>query len=152
MNDGWSVQSVAIPKLSWTSATLSYTTLGFSLHPLARCDPANTTAKLGEKLVIHVDGVVYVVPSSLPKSSTPFIQYTTSAILENVIRLSLVMVDPINTSVAVHASSIDTNLVPGVVTTPFPVSASIQSAAPAPLMSVQTVHVLVSNTDMSQPV
>ena len=49
----------------------------------------NTAENAGAKLAIPVEGVVYVVLDSLPKLSDPFIQYRTSQIFWNVIRLSL---------------------------------------------------------------
>ena len=76
------------------------------LRPLAKCEPLNTTLNDGAKFVTHVVGVVYVVPSSLPKSSLPFIQYTTSSIFMNSIRLSLAIFAPVVIAVATHASVI----------------------------------------------
>jgi len=87
-----------------------YTRLGLLLHHEAKKLLEKLTQKLGAKLLIHTDGVVYVVPSNFHKSSLQFIQYITSHTFKYVILLSEAISEAVVIDVAVQVVSIVYNL------------------------------------------
>lgn len=88
--------------------TLLYTLSGLVGHPLAQCDPLNTTEKAGAKeagtfAVICVN----VVHDTWPKRSDPFIQYITSLPFVNLMRLSLAIDHAVVIAVSAPADVIE---------------------------------------------
>ena len=79
-----------------------YTLFELVAHPLAQCEPPNTTENEGAKFDGTADvTVVYVVPDSFPIRSLPLKQYITSAIFVKLILLLLAINDDVSIEVVV---------------------------------------------------